>query len=355
MGGKKEWPDLGHTGRRGDWGWYADVQQLIPISDPLHTLNAKFGLYEPTRYSMATPEVASLYQTILAGGCPQRVLVRANGFLPKGHQIYEWLRATYPKGSKDPYEGEPQPALEILEGNTRHWLLVQANAERAAQGLPAHPVTFDFRRNVTDEMAREIFQRANTDRQQNSWLQSLALYRSYRKDSADLSAVAGRMQQPLKTIQVFSVFDDCEDAVPKAFAAGKITEARAKEIVKLPRAQQAPAIELKARGTKTATGTISPAKMIVMGRAIEKFGVDGVMSANPGSKRAPSRVPLSRYDADEVAALLRRLGGDTTALKRFPNLAEALEPVLAMSLKELNAAYPVPDDERFIAAESAEP
>lgn len=24
MGGKKEWPDLGHTGRRGDWGWYAD-------------------------------------------------------------------------------------------------------------------------------------------------------------------------------------------------------------------------------------------------------------------------------------------------------------------------------------------
>jgi hypothetical protein len=352
MGGKKEWPDLGHTGRRGDWGWYADVQQLLPISDSLHTLNAKFGLYEPSRYDMAIPEVASLYETILAGGCPQRLIVRANGYLPKSHPVYDWLRATFPKGSKDPYDGAPQPALEILEGSTRHFLLLKANAERVSQGLPAHVVTFDFRKNISDEMARELFRKANDDRQQNSWLQNLALYRSYRKDSADLSAVANRMRQPLKMIQTFAIFDDCEDCVPRAFADGKITESRAKEIVKLPRGEQAAAIELKSRGTKTATGTVSPVKMVALSRAIEKFGLHGFVTKD--RKGDDTTKKLGVYDSDEVAALLRRLGGDVGALKPYPNLEMALGPVLAMSLKDLNATYPVPDDERFVKPEVVE-
>lgn len=324
--GGKIRPNFGHTGGRSDTlGPIVDAEVLTGIWDKAHGLHA--SCYEAARYSPEAfkddPIVQELRATIDSGGCPDRLIVRMNGTIEvprkKGapvDPIIQYLRDTYPAGSKDAYEDTQQPRLEVLSGNTRLWLTLEVNRVRRENGLKPYKVPIDLRPNCPDGTARDIFLKSNAHRRGNSFSQNLKIFRSLVADGIDkVDELALQLGVPASMVNTFVVCGSCEDAVVEAFAAGQIRERRLGEIAKLPRSKQVAALAEKKTATPKSTGQISPYRLK---RAADVLEIR-VSEAKPNDV-------IPSYSARDMVQLLRRIAGDDQALKgnRFEDHFEEL-------------------------------
>lgn len=295
-------PNLGYTGTWTDSGPRVDAECLMWIGDPLHTLN-QMGRYDPTRYNLEKPEVSRQFETIRDRGVPSAIIVRINGDLPKGHPVYDYLKQQYPKGSKDAYDGSPQPNIEIIAGNCRRWLALLAIEARIESGAPVdvvRRVPIDVRKNVSNAMMVDIFEEENNNRQANGWFQQLLNYRSRLAEGMDPEAIGKRMGQPPRIIAEFAVFDVIEDEVARRYSAGQVTLARVKELAAVPRAEQVAQLDARpqVQRQKREGGPLSPVKM--------RRAADAIIAADP--------ILDSELSLKDVAAVLRFASGDHNAL-----------------------------------------
>ena len=316
--GLKERPNLGHTGTHTDAGFYVDADCLNPIMHPSHTLNQK-GLFDPTRYNLKIPEVASQFETIKGAGVTDQLMVRTNGMLPEGHPVYAYLKQAYGPSSKKPYLGEPQPNIEIGDGNTRQWLSLLAIKELEEAGLPVLRVRrlpVHLIKNCTDEMLQQVFERTNGDRQGNGWYQNLLLFRVHRLDGKDEGEICERMRVPPRALTTFKAFDEVEDEVAKLYAKGGISIARVREIAKLPRKEQLAAAQDRKMGKRAAReyGALTNVQSRKIADRIEALWTNHKNTAG--------------YTGSEVAALLRYERGDRQALDKFPGLFKLVTKAL---------------------------
>lgn len=324
--GVKVKPDIGWSGTWTDAGPFVDLECLTWIGAPDHALNGRYGLYDPTRYDLSRPVLERLRETISARGIPAPLVVRQNGQIESHgkrprrgedeHPVLQYLRRTYPpgcvlRGKNVAYDGSPQPRLEVLSGNSRWAVALEVNRVRAAAGLQPYRAPIVLLQNCDDGMAREVFLRANSDQQANGFRQNLQLYRSYRHEGmTDQDELARRLGVPPREVAVYGIFDTCEDCVVEAYASGRIRERRALEVSKLPRHEQARALEQKPTATKRATGQVSHYRI---GRAAELLD------------RAADQGELHMFSDKELAAILRRIAGQRDALDPYPKVKEAVE------------------------------
>jgi hypothetical protein len=317
--GLKERPNLGHTGTNPDTGYMVDAEVLTSIMEPAHTLHQR-GLYDPTRYSLKIPEVAAQFETIKGSGVGDQIMVRTNGMLPDGHPVYAYLKKAYGPSSKKPYLGEPQPNIEIGDGNTRQWLALLAIKELEEAGLPTvrvRRVPIHLIKNCTDDMLQQIFERTNGDRQGNGWFQNLLLFRVHRLDGLSEEEICARMRVPPRAITTFKAFDEVEDEVAKLYAKGGISIARVREIAKLPRKEQLAAAQERKLGKRAAReyGALTNVQSRKIADRIE-------------SHWTSSKANTAGYTGNEVAALLRYERGDRTALDKYPALLKLVSKAL---------------------------
>lgn len=311
MAGVKNRPGIGHDGTWTDRGPEVPPEALLTVRDKDHTLNAKYGLHDPTRYDLKHAAVQGMLATIRASGPIGTIIVRLNGLLPRRHPITHALRELYPKSSAKPYLGEEQPCIEVLEGATRTWLTCLVNEERRAKGLRPYKVTLKLIPNCTDEEAREIFLKAQADRQGNSFLQELALYRSYQRTGgyADAAELAAALHQPAARVAEYAAFDSVEDVVATAYSNNKMSLAQVKVIAKLPRAEQAAALQAPPP---------TRSSHVVKFSAKQTLQLADRFDASPDLKRRT-------FTHAEVVTLLRVVGGDQDARER---LGEDVQPLL---------------------------
>ena len=311
MAGVKNRPEIGHDGTWTDRGPEVPPEALLTVRDKDHTLNAKFGLLDPTRYDLKHSAVQGMLATIRSSGPIGVLIVRLNGLLPRRHPITHALRELYPKNSAKPYLGEEQPAIEVLEGATRTWLTCLVNEERREKGLRPYKVTLKIIPNCTDEEARDIFLKAQADRQGNSFLQELALYRSYQRTGgfSSTAELAEALHQPAARVAEYAAFDGVEDAVAAAYGNNKVSLAQVRAIAKLPRAEQVAAL---------AAPPPTRASHVVKFSAKQTLRLADRLDAAPDLKRRS-------FTHAEVVDLLRVVGGDQDARERLGDLAALLE------------------------------
>ena len=226
-----------------DNGRVIDINTVIPITDPRHTLYAR---HDPTRYSLDNPSFRALVDWVVAhGAIPQPVMFRQNGLLGQSDREWAYIKATYPK---ELLEQPEQPKLELVYGN-RRWHALKAAQEIAAKNgmepIGGRMLAVYAALKSDDEM-EEVFVRENAARAKTSIYEDQLTIRAALKRLDTWSEIASTLVQPEKELRrIHEPLTEAHLAVVQAFSAGTINRSRALRIIKAAPSVQAQTLALE--------------------------------------------------------------------------------------------------------------